>query len=169
MMIRMRVVFYCSVVPVSYDCITTTTLLSKTLVRMECVRTHVVSARADVVDTKIGIIPSFFLFSFHVLFSQKGFAYDFEFLHTFLSNKNKYEWTRKLRWIMLCDSNNKYKQATVECNYLDLFLLGFYYLCIKLYTLLQFAQCKTLWCRTGLYSAWYNSACYHILPGLTLL
>ena len=30
---------------------------------------------------------SFFFFSFHILFSQKGFAYDFEFLHAFLSNK----------------------------------------------------------------------------------
>ena len=40
--------------------------------------------------TKVGIIIFslfFFLFSFHVLFSQKRFAYDFEFLHTFLSNK----------------------------------------------------------------------------------
>ena len=29
----------------------------------------------------------FLLSSFHFLFSQKGFAYDFEFLHAFLSNK----------------------------------------------------------------------------------
>ena len=41
--------------------------------------------------TKLGIfllLPSFFLLlSFHLLFSQKGFTYDFEFLHAFLSNK----------------------------------------------------------------------------------
>ena len=36
------------------------------LVRMECVRTHVVHARADIVATKLGIIlsSSFFLLSF---------------------------------------------------------------------------------------------------------
>ena len=43
--------------------------------------------RADVVATKLGIILSF---SFHLLLSQKGFTYDFEFLHAFLTNnKNK--------------------------------------------------------------------------------
>ena len=51
-------------------------------------RTHVVRARADVVATKLGILllPSFFLLllSFHVLFSQKGFTYEFEFLQTFI-------------------------------------------------------------------------------------
>ena len=57
------------------------------LVRAECVRTNVVRALADVEATKLAIILSFFLFSFHLLFSQKGFAYDFEFLHAFLSNK----------------------------------------------------------------------------------
>ena len=37
---------------------------------------------------------SFFLllsFSFHLLFSQKGFAYDFEILHAFLSSQKKIE------------------------------------------------------------------------------
>ena len=48
-------------------------------------RTHVVCARADLVATKLGII--LLLPSFHKLFSQKGFTYDFEFLHEFLSNK----------------------------------------------------------------------------------
>ena len=54
------------------------------LVRAKCVRTNIVRVLADVVATKLGII---IYFSFHVLFSQKGFAYDFEFLHDFLSNK----------------------------------------------------------------------------------
>ena len=50
-------------------------------------RTHIVRARADVVATKLGIIlPSSFFLSFHILFSQKGFTYDFEFLHAFLGN-----------------------------------------------------------------------------------
>ena len=53
---------------------------------------HIVCARAEVVATKLGIIllllPYFFL-SFHVLFSHKGFTYDFEFLHDFLSNNKK--------------------------------------------------------------------------------
>ena len=44
-------------------------------------------ARADIVATKLGIILLLFSFSFHLLFSQKGFAYDFDFLHAFLSNK----------------------------------------------------------------------------------
>ena len=59
------------------------------LVRAECVRMNVVRALVDVVATKLCIILSFFLlsFSFRILFSQKGFAYDFEFLHAFLSNK----------------------------------------------------------------------------------
>ena len=47
-------------------------------------RTSVVRALVDVVATKLGII---LLSSMHVLFSQKGFTYDFEFLHAFLSNK----------------------------------------------------------------------------------
>ena len=51
-------------------------------------RTHVVRARADVVATKLGIIlSSFFSFSMHVLYFQKGFANDLEFLHAFLSKK----------------------------------------------------------------------------------
>ena len=49
-------------------------------------RMNVVRALADVVATKLGIIL-FLLSSFHLLFSQKGFAYEFEFLHAFLSNK----------------------------------------------------------------------------------
>ena len=44
-------------------------------------------ALVDVVATKLGIILLLLLFSFHLLFSQKGFAYDFEFLHAFLINK----------------------------------------------------------------------------------
>ena len=40
------------------------------------VRAHArLRARADVVATKLGII--LFLLSFHLLFSQNGFAYDF--------------------------------------------------------------------------------------------
>ena len=35
---------------------------------------NIVRARADIVATKLGIILSSFSFSFHVLFSQKGFA-----------------------------------------------------------------------------------------------
>ena len=59
------------------------------LVRTQCVLTHGFRARADVVATKLGII-SLLYFSFHILFSQKGFTYDFEFLYAFLSNtKNK--------------------------------------------------------------------------------
>ena len=43
---------------------------------------NVVRVLADVVAIKL----------LHILFSQKGFAYDFEFLHAFLSNKkNKIE------------------------------------------------------------------------------
>ena len=42
-----------------------------------------VRALADVVATKLGFFLLLFL-SFHLLFSQKGFAYDFEFLHAFL-------------------------------------------------------------------------------------
>ena len=37
-------------------------------------------------ETKLGIILST-SFSMHLLFSQKGFAYDFEFVHAFLSNQ----------------------------------------------------------------------------------
>ena len=48
-------------------------------------RTNFVFALADVAAAKIGII--LFLSSFQLLFSQKGFAYNFEFLHAFLSNK----------------------------------------------------------------------------------
>ena len=48
---------------------------------------HVVHVRADIVATKLGIILLLFFSSFHVLFSQKGFTYEFEFLHAFLSNK----------------------------------------------------------------------------------
>ena len=55
------------------------------LVRAECVRTSVVRALADIVAIKFGIIILSFS-SFHLLFSQKGFAYDFEFLHAFQSN-----------------------------------------------------------------------------------
>ena len=43
------------------------------LVRAECVRTNVVHALADVVATKVGIVL-LLSFSFHLLFSQKGFA-----------------------------------------------------------------------------------------------
>ena len=43
-------------------------------------RTNVVRALADVVATFLLFLSS----SFHLLFSQKGFAYDFEFLHAFL-------------------------------------------------------------------------------------
>ena len=39
-------------------------------------RTNVVRALADIVATKLGIILSFS--SFHLLFSQKGFSYNFE-------------------------------------------------------------------------------------------
>ena len=50
-----------------------------------------VRALADVMVTKLGIISLFFFFpsfySFHILFSQKEFAYNSEFLHVFLSNK----------------------------------------------------------------------------------
>ena len=56
-----------------------------------CARTLCMRARVDIVATKLGtlhLLPSFFLLLFfHLLFSQKGFAYDFEFLHAFLSNK----------------------------------------------------------------------------------
>ena len=48
-------------------------------------RTHVVHARADIVATKIYF--SFFFSSMHILFSQKGFTYDFGFLLAFLNNK----------------------------------------------------------------------------------
>ena len=51
-------------------------------------RTKVVCALADVVATKLGIILNS-SFSAQILFSQKGFAYDFEFVHAFLSNKQK--------------------------------------------------------------------------------
>ena len=45
-----------------------------------------VCALADVVGTKLIILFP----SFHLLISQKGFSYNFEFLHAFLSNqKNK--------------------------------------------------------------------------------
>ena len=55
--------------------------------RTLCVRTNVVRALADVVVTKLSII---LLLSFliHLLFSQKGFANDFEFLHAFQATKN---------------------------------------------------------------------------------
>ena len=56
--------------------------------------THVVHTREDIVAIKIIHYSSFFFFflSFHILFSQKGFTYDFEFLDAFLSNKkNKIE------------------------------------------------------------------------------
>ena len=46
----------------------------------------VVSVQSDVVATKLGII-FIFISSCHLLFSRKGFSYDFEFLHAFLSNK----------------------------------------------------------------------------------
>ena len=52
-------------------------------------RTNVVRALADVVVAKLGIILLLFLSSFHLLLSQKGFAYDFEFVHAFFSNKKK--------------------------------------------------------------------------------
>ena len=58
-----------------------------------CVCTNGFRAGVDVVATKVGIILSssyfffFFLSSMHLLFSQKGFTYEFEFLHAFLSNK----------------------------------------------------------------------------------
>ena len=45
---------------------------------------NVLRVPADVVATKLGII---LLLSFHLLFSQKGFAYDFEFLLAFISIK----------------------------------------------------------------------------------
>ena len=46
-------------------------------------RTNVVHALADIVAAQLSIILS----SFHLLFSQKEFAYDFKFMHVFLSNK----------------------------------------------------------------------------------
>ena len=52
-------------------------LAKKYLVRTKCVRTHIVRVRADVVASKLGIILPFFFF-FHILFSQKGFAYEVE-------------------------------------------------------------------------------------------
>ena len=42
------------------------------------------------------LLSFFLLLSFHVLFSQKGFTYDFEFLQAFLSNK-KYDLAQK-KW-----------------------------------------------------------------------
>ena len=48
-------------------------------------RLNVVRALVDIVATKLGIILS--SSSFQLFFSEKGFAYDFEFLHVFLSNK----------------------------------------------------------------------------------
>ena len=60
--------------------IQTALVTTRKLVLTFCVGTHVVRTRADVVATKL-----FFLFlSFHILFSQKGFTYDFEFLHALL-------------------------------------------------------------------------------------
>ena len=47
---------------------------------------NVVHVIADVVAINLGIILSSSS-SIQVLFSQKGFTYDFEFLHAFLSNK----------------------------------------------------------------------------------
>ena len=44
--------------------------------------------------TKLGIILLFLSSSFQVLFSQKGFTYDFEFLHAFLSNLVRAEYVR---------------------------------------------------------------------------
>ena len=50
------------------------------LVRTDCVRTNIVRALADLVATKIWHYSSFYLLSsFHLLFFQKGLAYDFEF------------------------------------------------------------------------------------------
>ena len=61
----------------------------KNVVNVVCAL-HVVRARAALVTTKLGIILSFFFFflSLHILFFQKGFTYDFEFLYAYLSNKN---------------------------------------------------------------------------------
>ena len=59
---------YGNIINLSYE-------MNSILVRAKCVRTSVVRALADVVATKLGII--LLSFSFHTLFSQKGFAYDF--------------------------------------------------------------------------------------------
>ena len=63
------------------------------LVQAKCVRTNIVHALADVVATKLGII--LLSSSFHLLFSQKGFAYDFELLHAFLLVTTKIRFSTK--------------------------------------------------------------------------
>ena len=63
--------------------------------RAKCMRRNVVSALADIVATKLGIILHLLSFSFQVLFSQKWFAYDFEFFHAFLSNKKNKIYPKK--------------------------------------------------------------------------
>ena len=59
-------------------------------------RTNIVCALADVVATKLGIVLLIF-YSFFLSF-QKGFAYDFEFLHAFLSNKKIRFSPKKQEW-----------------------------------------------------------------------
>ena len=72
-------------------------IFKKYLVRAKCVCTNVVCELVDVMATKLVIIflLSFFLssyflllLSFHLRFSQKGFAYDFEFLHAFVPKQS---------------------------------------------------------------------------------
>ena len=62
------------------------------LLRAECVRTNVVRSLADVVATKLAIILSS---SIHLLFFQKGFAYDFEFCYAFLKVTKKIRFRHK--------------------------------------------------------------------------
>ena len=64
-------------------CVLTVSAFAVILVRAEYMCTNVVRALAYIVATKLGIILLFF----DLLFSQKGFAYNFEFLHAFLSKK----------------------------------------------------------------------------------
>ena len=58
------------------------------LVLTQCALKHVVRAMATQMPLNLALFfLSFFFLSFHILFSQRGFTYDFEFLHGFLSNK----------------------------------------------------------------------------------
>ena len=83
-------------------------------------------ARADVVATKLGIIllllPYFFL-SFHVLFSQKGFAYDLEFLHAFLSNK-KIRFSPKMGGTLPSPSRSSFLGSDMACEPVKLQFVG---------------------------------------------
>ena len=69
-------------------------MIVRLLVRAECVHTNVLRALAHIVATKLGII--LLLFSFFLPSSQKGFAYDFEFLDAFLSNNKNKIWPKKM-------------------------------------------------------------------------